>query len=163
MIWSSSVKPFAIRQTIKDVTSMAENEARQKHLCLTTVIDTSIPPVVIGDEEKIRRVIATLVSNSLKFTSEGGVQISVESTPDKAIKVAVIDTGIGIKSDDLSKIFLPFFQVDGGIRRKHGGTGLSLTIAKHIVEMMSGKIGVLSEPGAGSIFWFTFAGELEND
>jgi len=156
-------KPFAIRQTIKDVTSMAESEAREKHLHLNAVVDTSIPPVIIGDEEKIRRVIATLVSNSLKFTSEGGVQISVEPTPDKSIKVAVIDTGIGIKSDDLSKIFLPFYQVDGGIRRKQGGTGLSLTIAKHIVEMMSGSIGVLSQPGAGSIFWFTFAGEVEND
>ncbi len=156
-------KPFAIRQTIKDVTGLAEGVARDKHLSLTTVIDKRVPQLVQGDEEKIKRVIATLVSNSLKFTAEGGVQISVEPAENNSLKIAVIDTGIGINREDQGRVFQPFFQVDGGIRRKFGGTGLSLTIAKHIVERMAGKIGVLSEPGSGSIFWFTLTGVIEND
>jgi signal transduction histidine kinase len=156
-------KPFAIRQTIKDVTSLADHVAREKNLTITVLIDKAVPPIVIGDEDKIRQVIVTFVANSLKFTKDGGVQIAVQCADKNQIKVAVIDTGIGIGAQDLEKLFLPFVQVDGGIRRTHDGSGLSLTIAKHLVEMMAGQIGVLSESGGGSIFWFTFTGADPNE
>jgi signal transduction histidine kinase len=154
---------FALRQTIKDVINLAEGVAREKHLTLTTAVNTKVPPLVFGDEGKIRQVLSAFVSNSLKFTNDGGVQISVEPLEKDQIRIAVTDTGIGIKAEDLDKLFLPFVQIDGGIRRIHGGSGLDLAIAKHLVEIMSGQIGVLSEPGGGSIFWFTFSGASPNE
>jgi len=149
---------FDIRRTIEDVASRARIQAEDMQLPVTISVDEAVPEKVVGDEEKVRRVVAALLSNSLKFTSEGAVEILVEPAGADCIKVAVADTGIGIENRDLETIFQPFVQVDGGIRRKAGGAGLSLSIARHLVQMMAGQMGVMSEPGAGSIFWFTFRG-----
>jgi signal transduction histidine kinase len=149
---------FDIRRTIEDVAVHARTQADDTQLPLNISIDDAVPDQIMGDEQKVRRVLAALLSNSLKFTHEGVVEISVAQSADDYIKVAVADTGIGIENHDLERIFQPFVQVDGGIRRKAGGAGLSLSIAKQLVDMMAGQIGVMSEPGMGSIFWFTFRG-----
>lgn len=112
-------------------------------------------PLVLGDRDRIGEVFDNLLSNALKFTSEGGT-ISVRAREeDGFVRVEVSDTGTGIPPDKLDKIFERFYQVDGTARRKVGGTGLGLTIAKRIVELHGGKIGATSQLGHGSTFYFT--------
>jgi signal transduction histidine kinase len=96
-----------------------------------------------------------LVSNAIKFTPEGGVIVIQACTENGNLKVEVTDTGIGIAPDDLNKLFKPFTQLDMSSTRKVGGTGLGLSISKALTEAHGGAIGVLSEPGKGSTFWFT--------
>jgi len=150
-------KPFAIRKTIEELKESARAQAEEKHLTLETKVADAVPESITADEERVRQVIAAMLANSLKFTSSGSIELSVE-LKDEQIKISVKDSGIGIADEDLDKIFLPFVQVNGGIRRTHGGSGLSLCIAKHLAELMHGQIGVESKSGQGSIFWFTFAG-----
>jgi signal transduction histidine kinase len=151
---------FALRKIIAEATQAAQSNACERNLSVVSEVAEAVPNIICADEDKIRQVLSTLLSNSLKFTKEGGVQISVDCPEADVIRVAVTDTGIGIAGDDLPKVFQPFVQIDGGLRRTTSGVGLSLSIAKHLVELMSGQIGVMSAPGAGSIFWFTFKGDL---
>ncbi|MFX8747313.1 ATP-binding protein, partial [Acinetobacter baumannii] len=95
--------------------------------------------VLLGDEEKVTQILQSLVSNAIKFTERGGVQVGVERNQD-TVRITVADTGIGIDEDGLKKLFLPFVQVDGTIRRNFGGAGLSLYIAKRFAQMMGGQI-----------------------
>ena len=157
------IQSFALRKTIIEAAEAAQVNAMARDLSVVSEIDQSVPEIIKGDEDKIRQVLSTLLSNSLKFTHEGGVQISVDCPEKDLIRVSVSDTGIGIAEADIAKVFLPFVQIDGGIRRTNGGAGLSLSIAKHLVELMSGQIGVLSAPGSGSIFWFTFKETSRNE
>ncbi|MBS2005422.1 MAG: CHASE3 domain-containing protein [Cyanobacteria bacterium SZAS TMP-1] len=159
------IEPFAIRKTIAELVENARPDAQAKNLTISATVDPAVPDMIAADEERVRQVIAAMLSNSIKFTSEGGVQIAIAmdqqegaKSTDTKIRIDVKDTGIGIADQDLNKIFTPFVQVDGGIRRSQGGSGLSLCIAKHLVELMAGRIGVTSKPGQGSVFWFTFAG-----
>ena len=126
--------------------------AEEKGIALKAEID--VPTEVSIDELKIVQVLNNLVSNAIKFTPRGG-QITLKSfTEDGQLVTEVIDTGIGIAFEDLYELFLPFKQVDMSSTRKHGGAGLGLYIAKNIVEAHGGRIGVKSEPGKGSNFWF---------
>ncbi|MBU6453450.1 MAG: hypothetical protein KGS72_16840 [Cyanobacteria bacterium REEB67] len=152
---------FALRKIIAEATEAAQSNAAERNLSVVSEVAEAVPRIICADEDKIRQVLSTLLSNSLKFTKEGGVQISVDCPEKDMIRVSVTDTGIGIAREDLPKVFQPFVQIDGGIRRTNGGAGLSLSIAKHMVELMSGQMGVLSAPGAGSVFWFTFKGGMQ--
>jgi len=154
-------KPFAIHKTIEELSESARTQAEEKRLVLTTKVADTVPETITADEERVRQVIAAMLANSLKFTSAGSIEISVEASGEakaEQIKISVKDSGIGIADEDQEKIFLPFVQVNGGIRRTHGGSGLSLCIAKHLAELMQGQIGFESKAGQGSVFWFTFAG-----
>jgi PAS domain S-box-containing protein len=115
-------------------------------------------PTVIGDERRIEQVLTNLVGNAIKFTSQGQITVSLDilnQTHDSLkLHASVSDTGQGIDADLLPKLFTPFVQADTGISRRHGGTGLGLSISKQLVELMGGRIGVISEPGKGSTFWF---------
>jgi len=106
-----------------------------------------------GDRQRLYRTCLNLLSNAIKFTEKGSVRISCDAEEDRIV-VRVIDTGIGIKAEDLGTVFQSFRQIDSGLSRKHEGTGLGLSISKKIVELMGGQIWVTSAPGSGSTFAF---------
>ena len=115
-------------------------------------------PRVIGDERRIEQVLTNLVGNAIKFTDRGRIIVTLDVNDQTeshlTLCVSVSDTGKGIDSTLLPKLFTPFVQADTGITRRHGGTGLGLSISKQLVELMGGRIGVMSEPDKGSTFWF---------
>ena len=143
-------------------------KAREKDLQLSTLIESDVPAVVRGDELRLRQVLSNLLSNAVKFTGEGEVSVRVcraAGTGDRAsVRFEVSDTGIGIEPQQLARLFESFEQADASLTREYGGTGLGLTIARQLTEMMSGEIGVTSSPGRGSTFRVTIpfeAGSVE--
>lgn len=115
-------------------------------------------PTLIGDKRRIEQVLTNLVGNAIKFTDQGQITVTLETIHKSAdqvrLKASVTDTGRGVDADLLPKLFTPFVQADTGVSRRYGGTGLGLSISKQLVELMGGRIGVVSEPGSGSTFWF---------
>ncbi|MCB1327928.1 MAG: ATP-binding protein, partial [Leptospiraceae bacterium] len=126
--------------------------------------DGLLPDSVVSDPTRIRQILINLFSNSIKFTSKGHVRIvakfvpQVDKTPAQ-LQFNVIDTGLGMSPDIVSKLFQPFTQADSSTTRKFGGTGLGLTITKRLANMLGGDITVTSQPGLGSNFQVTFAVE----
>ena len=150
---------FNIRSAVEDVADLLAANIGEKNIELTYEISPSIPDTLIGDVGRLRQVLINLGGNAVKFTLKGGVRIEagLESINGflATIRFSVSDTGIGIPRDKISMLFSPFTQVDGSSKRNFGGTGLGLAISKHIAGLMGGKIGVESEEGNGSTFWFT--------
>jgi len=150
--------PFDFRQIVKDIVVLHSLKSEQKGVSLKQAIDDALPGTLIGDPTRLRQVIVNLVSNALKFTKQGEVKISVEvlqnNNDSVDIKVTVSDSGIGIAQSALDTLFNAFTQADGSTTRKYGGTGLGLAIVSQLVEMMNGTLGVESEEGKGSSFWF---------
>ncbi|HUS22947.1 MAG TPA: response regulator, partial [Aeromicrobium sp.] len=151
--------PFNFRDLIADTVRPLALRAHEKGLEIMTDISPDIPTTVVGDPVRLRQVLANLVGNAIKFTSEGHVMVAIDPesiTPDKAIlQFQVMDTGIGIPADKQDLVFEPFRQADGSTTRHFGGTGLGLTISQQLVTMMGGGIWVDSLPGQGSTFHFT--------
>ena len=148
--------PVNIRTLSEDVMSLFWQTAQEKQLDVACYIAPSIPIEIIGDPVRLNQVLSNLVNNALKFTTTGHVQINIEQSPNKpdAVRIAVNDTGIGIHRDKLQKVFESFTQADQSTTRKYGGTGLGLPICKRLVEAMDGEIGVESEIGHGTTFFF---------
>lgn len=150
--------PFDLKDAVDDVGSLLRQTAVDKGVELIVNYGPDLGQHFVGDVGRLRQVITNLVSNAIKFTSEGHVVIDVdvkEAREDMSIvKIAVTDTGIGIPADRVREIFQKFTQADGSTTRVYGGTGLGLSISKCIVEMMGGRIGVKSEEGTGSTFSF---------
>ena len=149
--------PFDLKSSIGDVVSLLRNKAHEKELELVINYPSDLPRNFIGDAGRIRQVITNLISNAVKFTETGHITIDVEIQRSREIAIltlAVKDTGIGISPDKMNRIFEKFTQADGSTTRVYGGTGLGLTISKHIVEMMGGRMQVESELGKGSSFGF---------
>jgi len=150
--------PFDLLRELETLTSSQALAAQAKGLELVVNYPSHLPQVLIGDPGRIGQVVGNLVSNAIKFTSAGHVAIEVRMVAQQAercrLRVAVIDTGIGLSADKLETIFDKFTQADASTTRRYGGTGLGLTICKLLVEMMGGAIGASSEPGKGSSFWF---------
>ena len=128
--------------------------ASQKGLTLNFKIDSDLPSSVVGDPTRLRQILMNLLSNSIKFTDRGGVEIKVTPEEKGCMRFSVTDTGIGIAPEAQSKVFESFTQADATTTRKYGGTGLGLWICKHLVELMGGEIGIESELGKGTTFWF---------
>ena len=127
--------------------------AQGKGIEIASFVDERLPTQVVGDAARLRQVLFNLVGNAIKFTDKGGVAVIVEPGDDESeIRFEVRDTGIGLKSENLARIFLDFEQADGSLTRKFGGTGLGLAISKRIVERMDGRITVTSKENAGSTF-----------
>ncbi|MGA3067651.1 MAG: response regulator [Tepidisphaeraceae bacterium] len=152
--------PFSLRQVVEDVVEMLAQKASQKGLELACQVEGALPKYLIGDPERLRQILINLVSNAIKFTERGEVLVRavLDSRPDNeklVVRFLVRDTGIGIASERLDRLFKMFSQVDTSTTRKYGGTGLGLAISKQLVELMKGQIGVESTVGKGSTFWFT--------
>ena len=150
--------PFQLGATIAEVASMFALEARLKGLEFVSNIPPDLPRVV-GDPGRLRQVLRNLLGNALKFTDRGEIGVRAEllneATNVVQIRFTVHDTGIGMPTDQQSRLFESFTQGDGSSTRRHGGTGVGLAISKQLVELLGGEIGVASEPGHGSRFWFT--------
>jgi two-component system, NtrC family, sensor kinase len=130
-----------------------------KGLTLDAEIDADSQDALIGDPVRVRQILSNLLSNAIKFTEHGGVRVHVSTTPlgegnTRAI-VAVTDTGVGLTSEQLARLFEPFVQADSSITREFGGTGLGLSIVRRLAQIMGGDVAVESTPGAGSIFTVT--------
>ena len=132
--------------------------ARKKGVALRREVAPDIPAMLTGDPDRLRQVLINLVSNAIKFTAKGHVdlQMGVEAESDRCVtlRFAVIDTGIGISEEAQQRIFESFAQADGSVARKYGGTGLGLSISKELIARMGGDLRVKSVPGEGSTFWF---------
>ncbi len=150
--------PFDFEQIIKDIVVLHSLKSEQQSVMLMQAIDETLPASLMGDPTRIRQVIVNLVSNALKFTRQGEVKVSVDvvkkNTDSVDLKITVSDTGIGIPKKALDTLFNAFTQADGSTTRKYGGTGLGLAIVSQLVNMMGGSLGVESEEGKGSAFWF---------
>ncbi|HEX3162440.1 MAG TPA: ATP-binding protein, partial [Pseudolabrys sp.] len=146
-------RPFAPASMIEEAVELMAPRAQAKGIEIASFIDERIPTQVVGDVARLRQVILNLVGNAIKFTEKGGVAVTVEpGNHENEILFEVRDTGIGLKAEDLARIFLDFEQADGSSTRKFGGTGLGLAISKRIVERMDGHIAAKSEVGVGSTF-----------
>ncbi|HQU14398.1 MAG TPA: ATP-binding protein, partial [Thermodesulfobacteriota bacterium] len=156
---SVEVSDFDLYAVVKHTVAIVEPQARFKGLATFLRVPSNVPFLLRGDPLLLRQVLLNLLGNALKFTERGevGVRVTLESeTPRQAtVRFEVVDTGIGISAEAQRRIFDRFTQADESITRRFGGTGLGTTISKEIVEMMGGTIGVRSEPGRGSTFWFT--------
>jgi signal transduction histidine kinase/CheY-like chemotaxis protein/HPt (histidine-containing phosphotransfer) domain-containing protein len=150
---------FNLRELMSNVQRLLDKPAEAKGLALRIVVDEDVRASVRGDPVRLRQILTNLVGNAIKFTEKGGVSVRVSRRADTAthheLLFAVRDTGIGLAPDAAARLFHPFTQADASVTRRYGGTGLGLTICKKLVELMSGKIGVRSEPGRGSVFWFS--------
>ena len=148
-----------LRRLIEDVGELLADHACNKGLELVFDIAPEISTAFRGDPVRLRQNITNLVSNAIKFTDSGEVVVTLslveESDDDDLIRVAVRDTGIGIDAASKARIFDAFTQADGSTTRRFGGTGLGLTITRQLAELMGGELGLESEPGCGSTFWFT--------
>jgi signal transduction histidine kinase len=147
-------EPFDIRALVDSVRLLLEPRARQKGIRVDVLIAPAIESNYVGDSPRIRQVLLNLVVNAVKFTEAGAVTISVETAFGPCVRFSVVDTGIGISAGAQVVLFQKFSQADASTTRKYGGTGLGLAISKQLVELMGGAIGVASQEGAGSRFYF---------
>ncbi len=150
---------FNLRETMEEAVELLAFKAAEKNLELVCSVPPSLPVPLRGDALRLRQIFINLAGNAIKFTAQGRVTIHAELAGEDeksaTIRFAVRDTGIGIPKDRQQFLFNSFTQVDGSTTRKFGGTGLGLAISKQLTEMMGGQIGIISELGAGTEFWFT--------
>lgn len=153
-----SSERFDLHRMLEGVIGMQRAQADSQGLSLSLALEGKIPEWIVGDEGRIRQIIINLVGNGIKFTEEGSVSLRVSllhcEGSRATLRFEVRDTGIGIPSEDQARLFQKFTQVDRNVIRRHGGTGLGLAISRRLVELMGGQIGVESEVGKGSLFWF---------
>jgi two-component system, sensor histidine kinase and response regulator len=148
-----------LRGNVEEVGSMMALQAAMKNLELIVDVAPEVPQTVLGDPHRIRQCLVNLVSNAIKFTSAGEIVIEVRPGERRGsaapVRFEVRDTGVGISTQARAELFQPFTQADSSTTRRFGGTGLGLSIVKRLVELMGGEVGVESELGRGSAFWFT--------
>jgi len=151
--------PFDLAVAIDEVTALLSHRAREKNLELKVEYPLHLPRQVVADPTRTRQILINLIGNALKFTETGGVTLRLSDASGAGaalLRFEVIDTGIGITPEQQQNLFQKFTQADSSTTRKFGGTGLGLAITKMIVELMGGEVGLVSTPGQGSTFWFTY-------
>jgi PAS domain S-box-containing protein len=156
--------PFSLRDCIEETLQLFGPRAREAGLTIKTSVAPGVPVIVNSDHGRLRQILNNLVGNAIKFTEHGGIEVSVECSPgtqhpngvtrDVRLHFTVRDTGIGIPAEKIDQLFRPFSQVDTSAKRRRGGTGLGLIIAKRLCERMGGAISVESRVGEGSTFYF---------
>ncbi len=150
------MQEFGLRACVEGTLDLFANSAAEKGLGLAYQLDTDCPATCVSDPTRLRQVLANLISNAVKFTAEGDVQVLVRRQADM-LHFAVQDSGIGIPAESRARLFQPFSQVDASTTRRFGGTGLGLAICRRLVELLGGAIEVESEVGRGSVFRFSLA------
>jgi two-component system sensor histidine kinase/response regulator len=150
---------FDLRTTLESLSDLMALKANEKGIEFACLIFERVPCLLRGDPGRLRQILTNLAGNAIKFVEQGEVSVSVDvkNETEKAVTLLfeVKDTGIGIPADRVNRLFESFTQADVSTTRKYGGTGLGLAISKQLAELMGGEIGVLSEEGTGSTFWFT--------
>ncbi|MCF8233932.1 MAG: response regulator [Bacteroidales bacterium] len=150
---------FNLKKEMERIIELLSIKARGKGIELISEVDPTTQINLIGDAGRLKQIITNLANNAIKYTKEGSVKIKVEpveqTDQSSKLKFSIIDTGIGISEEGKQKLFKAFSQIDSSSTRKYGGTGLGLAIAKNLSKIMQGDIGVESELGKGSTFWFT--------
>lgn len=152
--------PLSLTELLEKLVSLFSQTARNKGNTLVYNLDTRLPKYVMADQTRLLQILSNLTSNALKFTDNGQVRIEIILEKSEGIlnkiKVEVYDSGIGISEEDQKMLFTSFTQVDNSSKKSYGGTGLGLSISKQLCHLMNGDIGVESNSGRGSMFWFTF-------
>ncbi len=150
---------FEPRAMLDDLLDLFAPRAAERNLDFHCVVAPAVPAYLVGDPGRLRQVLTNFIGNAFKFTERGEIVIRVgiaaADGDQLTLRFEVSDTGIGIPADQQDKLFAAFTQVDGSTSRKYGGTGLGLAISKQLAELMGGTVGLTSEPGRGSCFWFT--------
>ncbi len=148
---------FDLRNLVEEVIELLARQAQQKGLEIGYLLAPEVPQRIRGDSLRLRQVLLNLIGNAVKFTEHGEVAVHVSLAPGDTyrLRFEVVDTGIGMNEGGIKTIFESFAQADRSTTRKYGGTGLGLAICRQLVNLMKGDIGVTSEPGKGSLFWFT--------
>ncbi|AGF78106.1 signal transduction histidine kinase regulating C4-dicarboxylate transport system [Desulfocapsa sulfexigens DSM 10523] len=158
--------PFVLDEKLDEVFSMMAVKAEKQKVILSLESRDSIPPVLIGDPDRLLQIFINLVNNALKFTEQGSVKILVQCNKSDSdsvlLQFGVQDTGIGIPLEKQGVIFDSFAQADSSTTRKYGGTGLGLSISSQLVKLLGGEIWLESEEGKGATFWFTAYFKLPN-
>ena len=159
-------QPFDVRSVVGSLEQFFSARSNSQDLALSFHVDASVPPIVIGDDIRMRQVMTNLIGNSLKFTAPGGgiavrlfAEAVVDNNPQSStlrLQCAVIDSGIGISNEKINKLFNPFTQADSSTTRKYGGTGLGLSISRRLSQLMGGDLTVRSKEGVGSAMIFEF-------
>jgi signal transduction histidine kinase/CheY-like chemotaxis protein len=162
-------QPFDLRECVEESIGLLNNQALEKQLELSCLIEPDVPAGIVSDENRLRQILLNLLSNSLKFTERGEIALTVTSQPASEpgwweIQFEVCDTGIGIPADRMDRLFQSFSQADSSTTRKYGGTGLGLAISHRLSELMGGRMWAESAgiPGQGSIFHFTILAQTAN-
>ena len=149
-------KPFPLQKTLDQVIHLFDHMAKEKGIELSYIIDSDVPSGIHTDEHRLKQILINLIVNGIKFTENGHVKVIVEKSGQKNhLRFIVEDTGLGIPTHKLDRLFKPFSQIDNGSARKYGGTGLGLVICKKLSEKLGGQIKVESQYGKGSCFSFT--------
>ncbi len=152
-------RPFSLATCVDEVINLLAVNARRNAINLISFIEPHVMPAFLGDSARVRQILLNLIGNAVKFTEKGDVTVRVNSSPVRdnlyRLEFVISDTGVGISTDALARLFQPFQQGDASATRKHGGTGLGLTITKRLVELMQGEITISSTLGVGSTFRFT--------
>ena len=150
---------FNIHSLTKSVTELLSINAKENNVKLFYNVSQNVPINMYGDPVRLKQIMMNLAGNAVKFTKDGkvSIKIDIKNETDKQIEiyVSITDTGIGISKENIDRLFSPFIQADGSSTRKYEGTGLGLSISKKLVNLMDGTIGVESQEGKGSTFWFT--------
>src|SRR6185503_5400295 len=150
---------FKLDEVISSVTTLTAQKAHDKGLELLAHVAPGIPEHLLGDSLRLGQILTNFVNNAIKFTEQGEIRLEIEQverTGEKVqLKFSVRDTGLGMTKEQSAKLFQPFTQADMSTTRKHGGTGLGLTICRRLVELMGGHVWLESEAGVGSTFYFT--------
>ena len=152
--------PYDVENVLEDVLAVVGVKAHAKNIELVTYLSPQVPAKTQGDPGRLRQILTNLTDNAIKFTQEGAVEIRVGLQPgldaqSPKLRVEVVDSGVGMSPEVVAKLFQPFSQGDSSTTRQYGGTGLGLAICRKLCGLMGGEIGVESQPGAGSTFWFT--------
>lgn len=146
--------PFSIRAMVSELVQLFEPQARRKGLLLKADVEDAVPDAVLGDEARIRQVLANLLGNAVKFTQAGWVRLEAAPDREDRIRFSVADSGPGIPEEKQKSIFQAFVQGDGSSTRQYGGSGLGLTICDRLAGLMGGEIHLESQPGTGAVFSF---------